>query len=43
MADVNLLTCKTVDCEMGDEKHYPHPEGIPVICGCCGQEMTTDE
>jgi len=35
-----MLSCKTVGCEMGDEQHTPHPDGIPVICGCCGVEMT---
>lgn len=38
-----MLTCKTVNCPMGDEKHTPHVDGIPVICGCCMQEMTADE
>jgi len=28
---------------MGDEQHYPHPDGIPVFCGCCGVEMTASE
>jgi hypothetical protein len=28
---------------MGDEQHYPHPDGIPVICGCCGVEMSVIE
>jgi len=38
-----MLTCKTVDCVMNGEKHAPHPDGIPVICGCCMQEMTSVE
>jgi hypothetical protein len=38
-----MLTCKTVGCEMGDEKHTPHPDGLIVLCGCCGVEMTPDE
>jgi hypothetical protein len=38
-----MLTCKTVGCEMGDEKHAPHPDGLIVLCGCCGVEMTADE
>jgi len=38
-----MLSCKTVGCEMGDEQHYPHPDGIPVICGCCGVEMSVIE
>lgn len=37
------ITCKTENCAMGDEKHYPHPEGIPVVCCFCGVEMTADE
>jgi hypothetical protein len=28
---------------MGDEKHYPHPDGIPVVCCFCGLEMTANE
>jgi len=28
---------------MGDEQHYPHPDGIPVFCGCCGVEMSVIE
>ena len=35
-----MLTCKTAGCEMGDEKHTPHPDGLIVLCGCCGVEMT---
>jgi hypothetical protein len=38
-----MLTCKTAGCEMGDEKHTPHPDGLIVLCGCCGVEMTPDE
>lgn len=38
-----MITCKTVDCPMGVEKHTPHPEGLIVFCGCCGVEMTADE
>jgi hypothetical protein len=38
-----MITCKTVGCEMGDEKHTPHPDGLIVLCGCCGVEMTPDE
>ena len=38
-----MLTCKTAGCEMGDEQHTPHPDGLIVICGCCGVEMTPDE
>jgi hypothetical protein len=38
-----MLTCKTAGCEMGDEKHTPHPDGLIVLCGCCGVEMTLDE
>lgn len=35
-----MLICRTENCEMGAEQHYPHPDGIPVICGLCGKEMT---
>jgi hypothetical protein len=38
-----MITCKTVECPMGDEKHYPHPDGIMVVCCFCGVEMTPDE
>jgi hypothetical protein len=38
-----MLTCKTKDCAMGDEKHTPHPDGIPVVCCFCGQELTPSE
>ena len=38
-----MFTCKTVGCAMGDEKHVPHPDNIPLICGVCLQEMTPDE
>ena len=38
-----MLTCKTAGCEMGDEKHTPHPDGLMLLCGCCGVEMTPDE
>ncbi len=37
---MEMLTCKTKDCPMGSEKHTPHPEGIPVICCFCSQELT---
>jgi hypothetical protein len=40
---MEMITCKTKGCAMGSEKHYPHPEGIPVICGLCGVEMTSDD
>jgi hypothetical protein len=40
---MDLITCKTVGCAMGDEKHYPHPEGISVICCFCGAVLTADE
>ena len=39
---METITCKTVACPMGDEKHYPHPDGIVVICCFCSQEMTSD-
>lgn len=35
-----MLTCKTIGCPMGDEQHYPHPDGLIVICGFCSQVMT---
>jgi hypothetical protein len=35
-----IITCKTVQCPMGDEKHTPHPDGIMVVCCFCGLEMT---
>lgn len=37
------ITCKTTDCPMNNEVHTSHPDGIPVICGLCGQEMTPNE
>jgi hypothetical protein len=37
---MTTITCKTVDCPMGDEQHYPHPDGIPVVCCFCAQVMT---
>ena len=40
---METITCKTVGCAMGDEKHYPHPDGIPVVCCFCGQELTPNE
>jgi len=40
---MTFITCKTVGCPMGDEKHTPHPDGIPVICCFCSQELTADE
>jgi hypothetical protein len=38
-----VITCKTKDCPMGAEKHTPHPDGIPVICCFCSQELTPNE
>jgi hypothetical protein len=40
---MDLITCKTLNCPMGDEKHYPHPDGIPVVCCFCGVEMTSND
>ena len=40
---MTIITCKTVGCPMGDEKHTAHPDGIPVICCFCSQELTADE
>jgi hypothetical protein len=40
---METIICKTVNCAMGDETHYPHPDGIPVVCCFCGQVMTTNE
>jgi hypothetical protein len=40
---MTIITCKTKDCPMGDEKHTSHPDGIPVICCFCSQELTADE
>jgi hypothetical protein len=38
-----MLKCQTVACAMGDESHALHPDGIPVVCGYCGVEMTGDD
>jgi hypothetical protein len=38
-----MLTCKTEGCAMGDEQHTPHPDGIPVICCFCSQELTPND
>lgn len=38
-----MLTCVTVDCSQKGVKHTEHPEGIPVVCGVCGQELSADE
>ena len=40
---MTIITCKTKDCPMGSEKHTVHPDGIPVICCFCSQELTADE
>jgi hypothetical protein len=37
---VIMITCKTTNCPMGDEQHYPHPDGIAVVCCFCAQVMT---
>jgi len=36
----DLISCKTVGCAMGDEKHTKHPEGLTVICCFCSQPMS---
>lgn len=38
-----MLTCLTIDCSQKGVKHTEHPEGIPVSCGVCGQELSADE
>ena len=40
---MSTIVCKTENCQMGDEKHYPHPAGYPVVCCFCGVEMTENE
>ena len=40
---MTIITCKTENCPMGDEKHTPHPDNIAVICCFCSQELTADE
>jgi hypothetical protein len=36
----DLISCKTEGCSMGDEKHTPHVDGVPVCCCFCAQVMT---
>jgi len=38
-----MFWCQTVSCSEKGVKHSAHPEGVPLYCGVCGQEMTSVE
>ena len=38
-----MITCKTESCTEKDVKHTVNPDGLPVFCGVCGVEMSSDE
>jgi hypothetical protein len=37
-----MLTCKTNGCPIEGKEHSAPVEGI-LVCGLCGQEMTSNE